>query len=102
MILGLLLCGQAWSVRAEEDSIDRLLASGRVPRDMIKDKAHSDFTDPLGKFLDFLAAGAFAQARRLRPEACAEWRATRADSGWTGRFVVWETELDLDTLCAPR
>ena len=101
-LAGLLLCGHAAPAGAAEDQIDRLLASGRVPRDMIRDHAYSDFTDPLGKYLDFLAAGAFAQARGLQPEACEAWRATREDSAWTGKFIVWQTEINLDTLCAPR
>ncbi len=96
-VLLLSLCGQAW---AAEDQIDQLLRSGRVPKTMIREHAYSDFTDPLGRYLDFLAAGAFAQARALQPDACAAWRATRQDSAWTGRFVVWSTEIDLDALCA--
>jgi len=98
-LLILLLARPVW---AEEDQIDRLLHGGRVPKEMIRDRAHSDFTDPLGKFLDFLAAGAFTQARALQPDACSAWRATRQQSAWTGKVVVWGTEIDLDTLCARR
>jgi hypothetical protein len=83
-----------------DDQIERLLSSGRVPKDMIRDQAHSDFADPLGKFMDFLAAGAFDRARALRPQACAAWRTSRQETAWTGKLVVWDTEIDLDTLCA--
>ena len=95
----LLLWGQPHSGRAE-DQIDQLI--GRIPKHMIREHGYSDFTDPVGKFLDLLAAGAFAKARAIQGDACASWRANRQDSPLTGRFRVWDTELDLDTLCASR
>jgi hypothetical protein len=63
--------------------------------------AHSDFTDPLGRFMDSLAAGAFADARALQPQACATWRYARQTTAVSGRFRVWDTEIDLDQLCQP-
>lgn len=99
-VLALALGGQGNSVRAE-DQIDRLLRSGRVPADMIRQHGHSDFTEPLGRFLDLLAAGAIAEARALQPAACAAWRTGRRDSPLTGKVGVWDTEIDLDLLCAP-
>ncbi|MSP02519.1 MAG: hypothetical protein EXR07_15935 [Acetobacteraceae bacterium] len=97
----LLLSGQP-NPAAAEDQIDRLLRSGRVPGHMIREYGYSDFTNPLGKFLDFLAAGAFVRARALQPAACAEWLATRQDSPLTGKVWIWETEIDLNTLCTQR
>ena len=60
---------------------------------------YSDFTDPLGRFLDLLAAGAFVEARAIQPNACAAWQVTRQDSAFTGKFWIWDTEIDLDVLC---
>jgi hypothetical protein len=97
----LLLWGQANPVNAE-DAIDRLLQSGRVPKDRIREHGYSDFTDPIGRFLDLLAAGVFSEARAIQPDACAAWLATREDSPLTGKFWVWDTEIDLNTLCAHR
>lgn len=56
---------------------------------------YPDFTELVGKFLDLLAAGAFAEARVLPPAACAAWLATRRDSPLTGWFVVWDTTLTI-------
>jgi hypothetical protein len=83
-----------------EDEIDLMLQRGKVPSDRIARHGYSDFTDPLGRFLDLLAAGAFVDARAIQPEACKAWRATRQSSAFTGRFWVWNTEISLDTLCA--
>jgi hypothetical protein len=85
-----------------EDQIDQLLRSGRVPPAMVREHGYSDFTDPVGRFLDLLAAGAFAEARALQPKACVAWLATRQDSPFTGQFRVWDTTIDLNALCAPR
>jgi hypothetical protein len=82
-----------------EDQIDLMLKHSTIPADMINKHGYSDFTDPLGRFLDLLAAGAFAEARSIQPEACAAWLATRQHSSLTGKFWVWNTEIDLDTLC---
>jgi hypothetical protein len=79
-----------------------MLQRGQIPADMVHKHGYSDFTDPLGRFLDLLAAGAFAEARAIQPDACAAWLATRQSSALTGRFWVWDTEIDLDTLCAHR
>ena len=84
------------------DAVDQLMRGGQVPTAMIHDHGHSDFfADPVGRFLDLLAAGAFTDARALQPDACRTWLATREHSAWTGKFRVWETEIDLNTLCAP-
>jgi hypothetical protein len=90
---------QACPVQAEDD-IDLMLRLGRVPPDRIQSHGYSDFTDPLGQFLDLLAAGAFADARRIQPEACTAWLATRETSALTGKVWVWNTEINLDTMCA--
>jgi hypothetical protein len=82
-----------------DDQIDLMLKHSTIPADLINKHGYSDFTDPLGRFLDLLAAGAFAEARAIQPEACAAWLATRQHSAFTGKFWVWNTEIDLDTLC---
>jgi hypothetical protein len=81
------------------DAIDLLLQRGQVPADMRNRHGYSDFTDPLGRFLDLLAAGAFVEARAIQPNACAAWVANRQDSAFSGKFWIWDTEIDLDTLC---
>jgi hypothetical protein len=85
-----------------EDEIDLMLQRGQIPAGMINRHGYSDFTDPLGRFLDLLAAGAFDEARSIQPDACATWLATRQNSPLTGKFWVWNTEINLDTLCAHR
>lgn len=82
------------------DAIDQLQQLGRIPPDHINPHGHSDFTDPLGRFLDLVAAGAFAEARAIQPDACAFWLATRQTSALTGKVWIWNTEINLDTLCA--
>jgi hypothetical protein len=94
-----LLWVKAYPVRADDD-IDLMLRLGRVPPDRIQSHGYSDFTDPLGRFMDLLAAGAFPEARRIQPEACAAWLTTRQTSALTGKFWVWNTEINLDTICA--
>jgi hypothetical protein len=83
-----------------DDKIDRLVQHDLLPADMINPHGYSDFTDPLGRFLDLLAAGAFDEARAIQPDACAAWIATRQNSAFSGKFWVWKTEISLDTLCA--
>jgi hypothetical protein len=95
----LLLLGAPHAANATDD-IEVMLRSGRVPADMTHNHGYSDFTDPLGRFLDLLAAGAFVEARSIQPEACATWLATRQTSALTGKFWVWNTEINLDTLCS--
>jgi hypothetical protein len=101
VITAILLGGEPTSASAQ-DEIDLMLRRGQIPADMIQKHGYSDFTDPLGRFLDLLAAGAFAEARAIQPDACAAWLATRQSSALTGKFWVWNTEIDLDTLCAHR
>jgi hypothetical protein len=97
----LLLWGGPNSAKAQ-DEVDRMLQNGQVPADMRHRHGYSDFTDPLGRFLDLLAAGAFTEARSIQPDACATWLATRQNSALTGKFWVWNTEINLDTLCSHR
>jgi hypothetical protein len=85
------------SARAE-DRIDQL--RGQYPLDMINRHGYSDFTDPLGRFLDLLAAGAFDEARAVQPDACTAWAATRQTSAFSGKFWIAHTLISLDTLCA--
>lgn len=100
-VIAIALCGQIRLARAD-DAVDQLLRGGRVPADKIHDHGHSDFyADPVGRFLDLLAAGAFTDARSLQPDACRTWLATRQNTAWTGKFRMWGTELDLNILCAP-
>jgi hypothetical protein len=94
-----LLLSETHPARAE-DEIDQMLQHAQIPADRVNRHGYSDFTDPLGRFLDLLAAGAFAEARSIQPEACATWLATRQDSSLSGKFRVWNTEINLDTLCA--
>jgi len=82
-----------------DDQIDMMLRRGQIPREMIREHGYSDFTDPLGQFLDLLAAGALVEAKTIQPEACATWLTTRQASPLTGKFRVWNTEIDLDALC---
>ena len=82
------------------DEIDDLAQRSNIPPALRQPHGYSDFTDPLGRFLDFLAAGAFADAKSLRPEACAEWLANRQTSALTGKVQIWDTEIDLNKLCA--
>ena len=96
-----LFCTEPIPVNAQ-DAIDQMLQQGRVPSDMTNRHGYSDFTDPLGRYLDLLAAGAFVEAKSIQPNACAAWLATRKNSAFTGKFWVWNTEINLDTLCAPR
>ena len=96
-----LLVGELKAANAE-DAIDLMLQRGQVPADLTRKHGYSDFPDPLGRFLDLLAAGAIAEARVIQPDACAAWLATRQSSALTGKFWVWNTEINLDTLCASR
>jgi hypothetical protein len=83
-----------------DDDIDLMLRQGRIPANVTGRHGYSDFTDPLGRFLDLLAAGALVEARSIQREACAEWQATRQNSAFAGKFWVWDTEISLDRLCA--
>ncbi len=80
------------------DPLDRIPGSGDLPQQ----RGYSDFTTPLGRFMDLLAAGDISGARAIQPQACAAWRNTRQMSGWTGKFWARDVELDLDTICGPR
>jgi hypothetical protein len=84
------------------DEIDDLAQRSNMPPALRQPHGYSDFTDPLGRFLDLLAAGAFADAKSLKPEACATWLAKRQTLALTGKVHIWDTEIDLNTLCAAR
>jgi hypothetical protein len=85
------------------DAIDELSQRSGMPPALRQPHGYSDFTDPLGRFLDLLAAGAFDEARRLKPQACAAWSEKRqTSSALTGKVQIWDTEIDLDKLCASR
>jgi hypothetical protein len=100
-VAAFLLVVEANTARGE-DEIDLMLRGGQLPANMTHMHGYSDFTDPLGRFLDLLAAGAFVEAKAIEPDACATWLATRQHSAFTGKFRVWNTDLNLDTLCAGR
>jgi hypothetical protein len=82
------------------DEIDDLAQRSNMPSALRQRHGYCDFTDPLGRSLDLLAAGAFADAKALKPQACAVWLANRQTSGLTGKVQIWDTEIDLNTLCA--
>jgi hypothetical protein len=82
---------------AQADELDRL--QGTQP-DTSGRGMHSDFYDqPIGRFMDLLAAGAIAEARPLQPQVCAAWKADRDSSAWTGNFSIGGVPLNLDRLC---
>jgi hypothetical protein len=82
---------------AQAGELDRL--QGTRP-DMSGRGMHSDFYDePIGRFMDLLAAGAIAEARPLQPQVCAAWKADRSQSAWTGNFSIDGAPLSLDRLC---
>jgi hypothetical protein len=82
---------------AQEDELDRL-RGGRP--DTSGRGMHSDFYDqPIGRFMDLLAAGAITEAKALRPQVCAAWTVDRGHSALTGNFSVDGVSLSLDRLC---
>lgn len=85
-----------------DDAIDQISRRSHIPPELMNEHGYSDFTDPLNRFLDLLAAGAFAEARSIQPKACAAWLATRTMTPLTGRVWIGDSEVNLDTLCAPR
>ncbi len=83
-----------------QDQIDLMLQRGQIPVDLAQRHGYSDFTNPLGRFMDLLAAGAVTDARAIQADACATWLATRQTSALSGKFWAWNVEINLDTLCA--
>jgi hypothetical protein len=79
------------------DPIDQFRRA--MPPDMVNQHGYSDFTDPLGRFLDLLAAGAFEDAKSIQAQACAAWAATRKTSAFSGKFTIWNQPADLDAIC---
>jgi hypothetical protein len=96
-----LLWGKPIPVKGQ-DQIDLMVQRGQIPAEFTHRHGYSDFTDPLGRFMDLLAAGAVADARAIQADACATWLATRQTSPLAGKFWAWNVEIDLDTLCAHR
>jgi hypothetical protein len=98
-----LLLGEPLPAKAKaEDQIDLMLQRGQIPVELTPRHGYSDFTNPLGKFMDLLAAGAVSDARAIQADACATWLATRQTSALSGKFWAWNVEINLDTLCARR
>jgi hypothetical protein len=87
---------------AAQDQIDLMLQRGQIPRELAQQHGYSDFTNPLGRFMDLLAAGAVTDARAIQPDACKTWLATRRTSALSGKFWAWNVEINLDALCAHR
>jgi hypothetical protein len=85
-----------------QDQIDLMLRRGQIPAELAQRHGYSDFTNPLGRFMDLMAAGAVSDARAIQADACARWLATRQTSAFSGRFWAWNVEINLDTLCAHR
>jgi len=94
----LVVCGQITA--SAQDAIDLMMQRGHVPADISPGHAYSDSSNPVAKFMDFLAAGSFREARSLQSDACAAWRTTPETAAMAGKFWVWNTEINMDTLCA--
>jgi hypothetical protein len=91
-----------WATAAQADELDRILERATLPPAQRYQHGYSDFTDPLGRFMDMLSAGAVDDARALQADACRTWLAKRDTSGWSGKFWVWDVEVSLDQLCGAR
>ena len=98
--LALLLGFAGWVSTAQaQDELARL--SRNAQQDTSYRGMHSDFSDdePIGRFMDLLAAGAITEARSLQPQVCASWTRGRTTSPLSGRFSVNGVELSLNRLC---
>jgi hypothetical protein len=95
--LAVTLCLLGVGAAGAQDPLDQLSPNGGGP---VTRPGYSDFTTPLGRFMDLLAADDIAGARAIRPAACADWSARRQESGWSGRFSVRGVMFDLDAVCA--
>jgi hypothetical protein len=82
-----------------QDEIDRLSRQGQLPADIRPLRVHSDFTDPVGRFMDMVAAGGLSEAKALQPDACNAWATRRERSAIAGKFWVGTTEIDMDSVC---
>jgi hypothetical protein len=82
-----------------QDEIDQLRQHGQLPADISPRHAYSDFTDPVGRFMDLLAAGGLTEAKDLQPDACKAWATMRERSAISGKFWVGSTEIDMNTVC---
>ncbi len=100
-VTALLLWGKPVPVKAQ-DEIDLMLKRGQIPAERTHTHGYSDFTNPLGRFMDLLAAGAVTDARAIQADACATWLATRQTSPLAGKFWAGNVEINLDTICAHR
>jgi hypothetical protein len=87
---------------AAQDQIDLMLQRGQIPVALAHRHGYSDFTNPLGRFMDLVAAGAITDARAIQADACKTWLATRSTSALSGKFWAWGEEINLDALCAHR
>jgi len=83
-----------------QDEIEKLRQHGQLPADISPRHAYSDYTDPVGRFMDLLAAGGLTEAQALQPDACKAWATMRERSAITGKFWVGSTEIDMNTVCA--
>ena len=97
-VFGVLVAlGVAAPAAVQADELDSVRGAGP---DTSGRGMHSDFYDqPIGRFMDLLAAGAIAEAKPLRPQVCAAWAADRGASALTGNFSVDGVPLSLDRLC---
>jgi len=93
-----LLCSLPIEARGQ-DEIDRLSRQGQLPADIRPLRVHSDFTDPVGRFMDMVAAGGLSEAKALQPDACVAWATMRDRSAIAGKFWVGTTEIDMDSVC---
>jgi hypothetical protein len=94
-----LLLGEPFAAKAE-DQIDLMVQRGQIPVELAQRHGYSDFTNPVGRFMDLLAAGAVSDARAIQADACTTWLATRQTSALSGKFWAWGVEINLDALCA--
>ena len=98
--LVLMLGFAGWVSAAQaEDELARLARNAQQDTSYLG--MHSDFRDddPVGRFMDMLAAGAIVEARGLEPRACAAWTRGWSTSPLSGLFSINGVELSLNRLC---
>lgn len=97
LLVALVIAAPPLPIAAQEDELDRLRPA--LP-DTSGRGMHSDFwDDPVGRFMDLLAAGATAEAKALQAQACSAWSKGRSASPLSGRFSVQGVELSLNRIC---
>jgi len=99
-VAGGILLAALWLGTARADELDRILEQAALPPASRYKHGYSDFTDPVGRFMDLLSAGAVDDARAIKADACGTWMVTRDQSAWSGTFWVSNVEVSLDRLCA--